>query len=217
MVYSISFVMPYEQWPSAEFLDGDLAEIDLAGPNTEEKEFLKLVHKHLLFLLGLEIELKNPPKTWHWNSSKPLLDCDKARGFPLIPERFKSIVEELEPGVHQFFPVEVVDKSKQPIAVRWLWNVCNRIDSMDRERTTYLQKHGQHWAHPKRFSDDELPEDYDRSVKPKYFVSNKRVGAAHFWRDPNIVANPIFCSEAAGDALGSEKFSGFGLLAWESV
>jgi len=217
MVYSISFVMPYEQSPSTAFLDGDLRKIDLVGPDNNEKKILKIINKHLLFLLGMEIELENQPTKWHWNSTRPLPDCNKPEAFPLIPEKMKSIIEEFEPEVHQFFPVQVVDKKKQPLARRWLWNVCNRINSVDPDHTTYVWREGGAWVHPNGVEDSDLPAGYDRGVDAKLVFSNERVGGAHCWRDPNLLAQRLYCSQAVGDTLLAEGFTGLELSEVESV
>lgn len=217
MVYSISLHVPYEKYPTVEFLDGELEEIDLAGPDSKEKQILKIINKQFLYLLGMKVEIPNPPRTWQWRSAKKLLDYYTPDSFPMVSDRFKSIIEVFEPDVHQFFPVQVVDKKKEPLAERWLWNVCNRIDSVDREHTTYIQKRGGFWSHPDRIQDADLPASYNRSVAPKMVFSNERIGRAHFWRDPNLLMQHLYCSAPAGDALLSGKFTGLELTKWESV
>jgi len=217
MVYSISFVMPYYQWPSEEFLDGNPIEIELAGPETKEKRRLQIINKTHRYHLGMPIADDHVPTIWQWSSSKALLDFDNPHAFPCVNAKIKSIIEELEPDVHQFFPVQVVGKKKEPLDERWLWNVCNRIDSVDREHTTWIQPRGKRWFHPDRVRPEDLPEDYDRSVPPKIVFSTERIGSAHFWRDPNLKRRDLYCSQSAGDALLSEAFTGLELAKWESV
>lgn len=217
MVYSISFVMPFEQYPSEDFLDGNPRKIELAGPETKEKTILQIINKTRRYHLGLPVSSEHVPTLWQWASSKTLPDCYKPFGFPCIGAKVKSIIEEFEPDVHQFFPVQVVDKKKQPLAKRWLWNVCNRIDSVDREHTTLIQKLGARWYHPNDVEDADLPPGYDRDAEVKLTFSCERIGNAHFWRDPNLKRQHLYCSQAAGEALLSEGFSGLAFTEKESV
>ncbi len=54
-----------------------------------------------------------------------------------VTDRFRQKVEDLEPGVHQFFEVEISAKGgEQPKHRYWFLNICNRVDAIDQELTT---------------------------------------------------------------------------------
>ncbi|PHZ86701.1 imm11 family protein [Paremcibacter congregatus] len=65
-------------------------------------------------------------------SKQPLLEIDGflAAGL-LVPEQFKEILEGLEPGVHQFFPMEIEQRGKY-LGKRYLFVIGNRLDSLNR-------------------------------------------------------------------------------------
>lgn len=71
----------------------------------------------------------------------PLLDVDSFAGCLLVNQTFKDILEELEPGVHQFFPMEIFIKDEK-VGDRYWLNICNRLDSYDRTRTYPLNERG---------------------------------------------------------------------------
>ena len=57
-------------------------------------------------------------------------------GYAVI-DRFREKVEELEPTVHQFFDVEIMTKGgARPDKRYWLLQICNRVSSIDPEKTT---------------------------------------------------------------------------------
>ena len=54
-----------------------------------------------------------------------------------VTDRFREKVEELEPGVHQFFAVEITAKGgERPKQRHWLLHVCNRVSAINPEKTT---------------------------------------------------------------------------------
>jgi hypothetical protein len=55
-----------------------------------------------------------------------------------VSARFRALIEENEPGVHQLEPIRFIAKDGAPLADRWFWQVCNRIDSVHRERTNWV-------------------------------------------------------------------------------
>jgi hypothetical protein len=57
-------------------------------------------------------------------------------GVAAVTDQFKAIVEELEPGAHQFIPVDLLWKDGTLAAKRYLLFVGKRLDTTDRERTT---------------------------------------------------------------------------------
>jgi len=52
--------------------------------------------------------------------------------FWKVSERFKDIIEEIDPGRHQFIPIKITDKGKSPIAKpNWyILNVMERQESI---------------------------------------------------------------------------------------
>ena len=54
----------------------------------------------------------------------------------VVDDKFKAILEELELGVHQFFPLDLVWKDGSSAGRRHWFNPCNRIDGPDPDKTT---------------------------------------------------------------------------------
>lgn len=71
------------------------------------------------------------PKSATQTDSNKLVDVFPLPGFVCVGERFRAIVESFEPGVHEFYPIEL--KSRKGVRYEepyFLINVCQRFDSI---------------------------------------------------------------------------------------
>ena len=113
-----------------------------------------------------------------------------------VSERLKDLIEEIEPGTHQFLPVTIVKKkSGEFLESRWFWQVCNRIDSvLDGEPGWFLQNGV--WQRPS-------------GSRPVFDLA--KIGEKHFWRDKHLICE-IMMSEFALARLNEEDMSGFRII-----
>ena len=71
-----------------------------------------------------------------------------------ISDRVKDLIEEMEPGRHRFWPVEVTDGTRDYPGY-WLLNTCVDLDTIDRDRSNvHVDKIQEddpryHWLYPK--------------------------------------------------------------------
>lgn len=121
-------------------------------------------------------------------------------GSLLVNDKFKDIVEELEPNVHQFFPIELIWKDGSHASNKYWFNPCNRLDSVDREKTTCLFENI--W---KPYRGGDLVFNLDK------------IGNCHAWIDKFISAGPIFISEILANKLEAANLSGLGLYEYDST
>lgn len=168
---------------------------------------------------GYRVDPETMPKKYLWaNGSEPLPDV--LPGFVVSP-RFKDLVERYEPGVHQFVPIEIYKKRKgEPVATYYWLIVGQRIDSVDREHTTYM------WVAPDGKPEEGHWTDYLIERNPlkmtkldgaKLVFSNKQVEGHHIWHDPHVLvfnnglisdefANAIVANAMAGVAVTPRDF-----------
>ncbi len=138
-------------------------------------------------------------------SEHALLDFYSMAQNPVVTEAFKQIVEELEPGVHQFFKMQIVeenDKSLTPIGERYFLVACNRLFTLhDTLCEPPLRENG-----------------WPRSNHDRYVFSNHKIGKAHVWIDKRAsVAGPIGCliSEELHARLAALNMSGVQFTAFD--
>lgn len=114
-----------------------------------------------------------------------------------VSGRFRDVVEQLEPGVHQFIPVELVWKDGSHAASYFWFYPCSRIDCIDREHTTH--------------EFDEKSGLWMNKPGGSYVVALKRVHGRHVWIDPRLnTFNMPFVSEAFRQAMSDASVHGLG-------
>lgn len=116
-----------------------------------------------------------------------------------LPERyvcdaFKDIVEAIEPGVHQFFRVEFEWKDGTSAGHRYLLNVCNRVDYIDREHSL-LVKSGYGYE-PVDGSPDNA------------FVHPEHVAGMALWYDKAFHSHAPFVSQSVVDSFHAAGLKG---------
>jgi hypothetical protein len=140
---------------------------------------------------GRKIKPEFVPTKILWESGpNRISDYFTPRTIPCVSERMKSVIEQVEPGVHQFFPVDVVGKNGDLLAKHYFFIVCNRLDSIDREAMPY-ELIGGRW---------------NGAGPLNVIIYNRRqIGGAHVWIDKYV--GTITVSNALAGALKKAKLT----------
>jgi hypothetical protein len=187
--------MPQESfWRHIEFAEPDKVHPSALKENVSPRE------------QGYWVKPETMPKRYLWaNGAKPLPDV--LPGF-VVSSRFKELVEKFEPEVHQFVPVEIYkQRNGEPVETYYWFIVGQRLDSVDREHTTYTWQDGERglWV-------DELVDtktwNFTKIPNARLFYSNDRIGAHHIWHDPHVIGGDRLCSSSFGEALLSSGLTG---------
>ena len=172
MVYAISYQPNPESYPSFEALDGDRSKIRLED---ESRDGGVGIYSSQIFS-GRRLREDHIPTRISWCSKRSLQDLE-GTWLHSVNERLRSIIEEIEPGVHQFIPVKFVAKDGCHLGHRFFWQVCNRLDSIHRGKTNWTLKDGVVWFPP----EDE---------QPRLVFDISRIGVAKFWHDKHRTEGP---------------------------
>lgn len=111
-------------------------------------------------------------------------------GIGLVNESFKDIIEEFEPDIHQFFPMEFFDASgKNKIGEGYWMIICQRLDTLH-ENLCFPPRNA------KGFIDRRNPAYADREKSLDRIVFSKdKVAGHHVWHDKflrgNFFSNPL--------------------------
>jgi hypothetical protein len=119
-------------------------------------------------------------------------DVDWGVGMYFGNDKFKQVVEQLEPGVHQFFPVDMLWKDGSLAQKMYMFNICSRLDTVSRKDST-AQK----------------PKNYWKPETGKLVFSLQRVGGHHIWIDKHVY-HGRYMSDAMHDALQEAGVTGIG-------
>lgn len=206
------------RWIDSEELDGDISKIECEDMTDDGGTMIR--PGYVSAQAGRRIKTEHVPTKLEWRSKAAVSDYKTPMGFSMVSPRFREIVEALEPGVHQWLPLEVVDKKGGHLADRYYFIPCNRIDSADHEHTSMVMYIGG-WSVPKdliRLDKAEfLPTDYDPQRRVQYVFSEAKTAGIHAWRDKHIGLSHLLISDQLAEALQKEKFTGLELRKAESV
>lgn len=148
-----------------------------------------------------------PTKMKLWKSFKKL-PCMFVCGGPwMVCNELRTIVERLEPNVHQFFPIDVLDRKDQVVDERLVFNICKRLDALDAldEQVSEFK-----WMGVDGYLESK-PSDCYGFASPvpdgNLFVRRSVVEGHHFWGDKWMlgVGGRYFCSDEAQKAIKDSK------------
>lgn len=130
--------------------------------------------------------------------------ADLREGLALFVDvKFKDVVETFEPGVHQFFPVEFVWKDGSHAADRFWFVPCNRLDSVDREQTTFEFRNI--WY-------------LDGDPNKRLVFNRSQIGKRHVWMDKFISGSSgVWISSELKVALEAAGVTGMSLLSYDEA
>ncbi|MCP4073957.1 MAG: hypothetical protein GY742_19855 [Hyphomicrobiales bacterium] len=115
----------------------------------------------------------------------------------------RDVIEQLEPGLHQFQPVEIIWKKDGSHAADFFWfNPCNRTDGIDRTHSTagYNEKIGK-WK-------------YEGG---EFVVSLAQTAGCHIWIDPRTSFNLVWVSEVFKQTIENVGITGVGFSEYKVV
>jgi hypothetical protein len=165
---------------------------------------------------GRAVETEFFPKRLKKRSGSVIPDYGYLYRLNYVSDRFRQIVEAVEPGVHQFIPFQILGARKVVLADMFFMNICNRLDSVDREHTTLILDRGRIWLPHQDVPRNEWPENFDLTRPFRLVFNEKQIGVCHLWYDKHHTQGP-FISDKLAEMLGDAELSGIGLRKAESV
>lgn len=160
---------------------------------------------------GFRVSTDYLPTKVRFDDTRTPLDIDTFDGLTFVSPRAKDLIERLEPGIHQFEPVEYVRSDGTHIADMFVLFVCQRLDTMDREHTNMiLSPH--YWRPAKdvaRRKPELVPPGTDLDAPARMVFNAPQIGHAHLWRDKHIMPT-IYASDTLVEAIKADGLTGFG-------
>jgi hypothetical protein len=195
----------------SELLDGDLSKVrpvdETPDGGTQPGNSLLSFGRHVL------TEHLPTRVRWKEDDGRPMPDFEGLYVLN-VSERAKALIEQFEPGVHQFVPVDFCDKDNRFLEHRYFLFCGNRIDSLDHDKTTFVLKKypkSSRWVNPRdllrRGETDLIPAHIDPNATPKFVFSCAQIGGAHMWVDKYIDGSKWISDELA-QAIKDGGFTG---------
>jgi hypothetical protein len=199
MVYSLGHKILGPYIVDVDNLDGDPQKIHLVDETDDGGRFFSTATDRKTS--GRAFRKDNIPTKIEWRGpAKYLADFHTPYGLLSVSNAMKQVVESVEPGIHQFFPVEYVDRKGTHIANRWFMNVCSRLDSIDHEATQatgYVLHVGRTWAHERDLPGADRKRWRGVPITEKLIFDPTKIGDHHLWYDKYTVYGPFLSNELA--------------------
>jgi hypothetical protein len=149
---------------------------------------------------GFWIDPRSVPKSAYQERDKRVPDVFPMPGCNAVNQRFKDLVEEFEPGVHQFIPIALRNKAGEPLADNYY--VFNCMVSVD---TVLVKESGVQWE-----IDEPSGQPFTKikSFKHDMVLSRPEIGDRHLWQGlylQPIGSGGVFCSDAFQKELMKRK------------
>lgn len=150
------------------------------------------------FQQGLPVEAEHLPRQLKWGHGelkKGLLDLLMHHSIFIASENLRRVVEQHDPGVHQFVPVEITWKNGgSSIPYYWLYP-CNRIDSIHGTLSTYKYV--------------ETAKSWHHRPEGKLVFDLQKIGNVHMWLDRGYsTTDGIMISQTLKDAFEAAGLTG---------
>lgn len=157
-----------------ELLDGDYQKIEYADQTLDTRSFGSTFPTGWHHL-GREVKLDHVPSKLrrHGRKKKNLPDVFWGVGMIFVRTRFRQVLESIEPNIHQYSPVELFWTDGEKAANVFYFNVCNRLDTVDHDRTEHEMYKG-------------ISYDLGAAPEKKLVFDLKKVGQAAIWRDRHL-------------------------------
>jgi len=165
---------------------------------------------------GIPLDPATFPKSARWYGRKHFLaDINTSGHLIYVSDRFREVIEKIEPNVHQFLPIDLSDSKKQLLARRNAMIVCRTIDATDEKAMAaqgWVLRQGV-WRLP-----SDLPKD-DPDYKPyrkggwAYIFDPTKIGSNAMWYDQRrLVRGPHpYVSADLANVLLSASLTGLNL------
>jgi hypothetical protein len=176
--------------------DGDLSKVTYLEPWMGYETFTPIGRRGG----GAPVSGEFMPTRFRWDGPRrKIADYSDTNGILLVSEGFKRIIEQFEPGQHQFFPAELQWKNGDIAGHYFVFFHSRTLKSVDPVKTTIPRLNSSNpdsnWA---------LNDIGDARL----VISTKIILGWHIWKDANLVSGPII-SDALAEVLIKNKLSGF--------
>lgn len=218
MVHGLYIVPTVDYSIGSTPLDGDIDKVRVADRTPDGGTLFGA------FESGRAVDAKLMPTKMRWEGGKVKIpDFDNSHCIN-VSERAKDLIETFERDVHQFIPVDYYYGASDLKERRYFFICCNRIDSLDHEKTTLVLKHivtttgvnVSYWVPIQDLvSDDEqhlIPSHLSPKTASKLVFNLTKIGKLHLWCDKFIlVRGGPWLSDTFADAILEAQLTGIQL------
>lgn len=207
VAYGLNIKPEHGYYVEVEAVDGDIKQVKLV----DESDDGGYPPRGNPILAGRPVQTEHLPTKMNWLDRNRHAVPDFDNGLiNNVSARAKALIETLEPGVHQFVPVEYVDRSGVHLEHRFFFFVGNRLDTYYDENPTMVLAHGRMWVPARDLTrrGEEMPAGKDPTIPAKLVIDSQKVGVAHIWVEKHSAGGSTFISEQMFKAIEAAGLTG---------
>jgi len=87
---------------------------------------------------GFRVKADTLPTRVRYQDRRKPLDIDSFSALTFVSPHARDVIEQIEPGIHQFEPIEYRRSDGEHVADMFMLFVCRRLDTVDRTHTNML-------------------------------------------------------------------------------
>jgi hypothetical protein len=222
MVYSLNVIHKYHRVVAVP-IEGDFSKVKLVDDTYDGGDIPAAGG-------GRRVRTELVPKRMRWTNGgkRKIPDFERSGSHIGISERVKLLIERFEPGVHQFVPADYFSGKGELLERRYILYVCNRIDSLDHGKTSFVLKTtyvlpeyvkpGKEWSRSwTSVSDmvrwdksDLIPPHLPHDAKSEFVFNRAQIGAVHLWCD-KFFGGVLWLSDELAQAIRDSDLTGVNL------
>ncbi|WP_426266973.1 imm11 family protein [Sphingomonas sp. LHG3443-2] len=207
MPYGLNVKPVHGYYVEVEALDGAIDQVKLSDETPDDG----YPARSQPLTAGRSVQTQNLPTRLRWKDRQghPIPDFDN--GLILnVSSRAKDLIDEFEPGTHQFVPVSYENSAGQHLERRYFLFVGNRIDAMHPDNPTMALNRGMYWVPLNDLlrRGQELPPGKNADLPAKLVLSRERIGQVHLWIDKRLASGATFMSDKLAEAVRDKGLTG---------
>lgn len=185
-----------------EYVDGDIRRVENEDQSIDIG--INPARPTQMMLFGRRVKTEFlPTRIQPTTNQSRMPDFARAQLAHVCTAKFRDVVESLEPGLHQFVPVEVVRKNGDHVADMFWFVVCNRLDTLELD---LLRPPVSKLGFYSGLSND-----------PRIVFNRRKIEPHHVWIDKRVIGGFVWVSDAFHDAAISADLLGLRMPLKETV
>ncbi len=215
MVHGLYIVPTVDYSIGSTPLDGDIDKVDATDRTPDGGTLVGA------FESGRAVDITFMPTKMRWEGGKVRIpDFDRSHCIN-VSERAKALIERFEANVHQFIPVDYYYGTTDVKERRYFFICCNRIDSLDHEKTTFVLRPSLQPGADRKFwvpiqdlvrngEQDLIPPHLTPTTNSKFVFSFAKIGKMHLWCD-KFMSKGTWLSDTLANAIVEARLTGIQL------
>lgn len=222
MVYSLNVISKYLRVVATP-IEGDFSKVKLVDGQFDGGNIPCAGR-----VRSVRTELVRKQMRWTHGGKLKIPDFESSGSHIGVSERARTLIEQFEPGVHQFVPADYFGGKGELLERRHIMHVCNGIDSLDHYKTTFVlnttyilpeyvepgKESTRSWQPVSaivRWGDlNQIPPHIPHNATSEFVFNRAQIGTHNLWCD-KFLSGIVWLSDELAQAIRDSDLTGVNL------